>query len=252
MPLVVVHGGGVQVTRLAEALGMRPVFREGLRVTDPQMVEVAEMVLSGAVNKALVSALVREGVPALGLSGKDLGLVEAVPVPGLGRVGVAGRVKANRLRELLALGYTPVLASIAADREGATLNVNADDLAAAVAGALGARFLLLVSSGGGVRRDPHKQHSGLVRTLSTLELEARIALGALTNGMIPKVRAARRALNHGVNRVGIVAPASAVSLARALQRGQGPGTWIVNASGRGHSRARAARPPGLAAESRPR
>lgn len=227
LPLVVVHGGGTQVSRMAEKLGLKPAFRRGLRVTDKAMAEVAEMVLSGQVNKALVTTLVQEGVPAIGLSGKDLGLVEAAPVPGLGRVGVPLRVRADRLRELLALGYTPVLASIAADGRGETLNINADYLAAAVAGAIGARHLLLLSSSGGVRRDPENRRSSLVCTLSTLEAEARIALGALTRGMIPKVRAARRALEQGVERVGILAPGSAVELTAALRHGKGKGTWIV-------------------------
>ncbi|MCZ6779844.1 MAG: acetylglutamate kinase [Acidobacteria bacterium] len=227
LPLVVIHGGGAQVSRVAEKLGLKPTFRQGLRVTDEPMAEVAEMVLSGQVNKALVATLVQEGVPAIGLSGKDLGLVEAVAVPGLGRVGVPLRVRAERLWELLALGYTPVLASIAADARGQTLNINADHLAAAVAGAIGARHLLLLSSSGGVRRDPDNRRSSLVRMLSTLEVEARIALGALTRGMIPKVRAAKRALEQGVERVGILAPGSAAELSGALRHGKGKGTWIV-------------------------
>jgi len=231
LPLVLVHGGGPQVSRLAKKLGLRTAFRQGLRVTDKPMAEVAELVLSGQVNKTLVSTLVQKGVPAIGLSGKDLGLVEAVPVPGLGRVGVPRHVQADRLRELLALGYTPVLASIAADVRGETLNINADYLAAAVAGAIGARHLLLLSSSGGVRRDPDNRRSSLVRTLSTLEAEARIALGALTRGMIPKVRAARRALEQGVERVGILAPGSAAELAGALRQGKGKGTWIVRTPG---------------------
>jgi acetylglutamate kinase len=237
-PLVVVHGGGGQVSRMAERLGLQSTFRDGRRVTDGEMVEVVEMVLSGLLNKALVGALVRAGVPALGLSGKDLGLVQAVAVPGLGRAGVPRRVQAAPLRDLLALGFTPVLASVAADERGATLNVNADDLAASVAGALGADCLVLVSAGGGVRRDPDNRRSALVRRLSALEAEARIALGVLTRGMIPKVRAARRALELGVGRVGIVAPSSAATLADALERGRGRGTWIV-----GGRRAEATLPP---------
>jgi len=241
MPLVVVHGGGRQVTRMAERLGLRTTFRQGLRVTDGAMAEVVEMVLSGLLNKAIVAALVRAGVPALGLSGKDLGLVEAEPIPGLGRAGAPRRVRAQRLRELLGLGYTPVLSSVAAGPGGETLNLNADDLAAAVAAALGAEHLVLVSAGGGVRRDPENRRSALVRRLSTLELEARIALGALRRGMIPKVRAARRALEQGVGRVGIVAPLSAAALAAALEHGTGRGTWIVDAPAARRPR-RAARP----------
>ena len=101
-------------------------------------------------------------------------------------------------------------------------------LAAAVAGALGARHLLLVSARGGVRRDPENRRSGVLVQLSTLEAEARIALGVMTRGMIPKVRAARRALEQGVGRVGIVAPVSAAALSAALRSGRGRGTWIVN------------------------
>lgn len=228
LPLVLVHGGGGQVTRMAERLGLRTTFRDGLRVTDAPMADVVEMVLSGLVNKSLVAALVRAGVPAIGISGKDLGLVEAEPVAGLGRSGVPRRVEARRLRELLGLGYTPVLSSVSADSQGRTLNLNADDLAAAVAAALGAARLILVSAGGGVRRDPEDRRSGLLRTLSALELEARIALGGLRRGMIPKVRAARRALERGVERVGILSPLSAAALSAALEHGRGRGTWIVN------------------------
>jgi acetylglutamate kinase len=230
-PLVIVHGGGAQVTRVAGHLGLRADFRQGVRVTDRPIADVAEMVLSGFVNKMLVAALVRQNVAAIGLSGKDLGLVEAVPVDGLGRVGVPRRVRADCLWDLLALGYTPVLASIAADNRGETLNINADHLAASVAGGLGAKHLLFVSSSGGVRQDPGNRRSALLSTLSTLEAEARIALGALTHGMIPKVRAARRALELGVERVGILSPGSATGIAQALRRGQGIGTWIVEAGG---------------------
>lgn len=233
VPLVLVHGGGGQVTRMARRLGLRTRFRDGRRVTDEPMAEVVEMVLSGLLNKTLVTALVRADVQAIGLSGKDLGLVEACAVPGLGRVGVPKRVEAQRLWELLDLGYTPVLASVAADSQGRTLNLNADDLAAAVAAALGAVHLILVSARGGVRRDPDNHRSRLVRRLSTLEVEARIALGALTRGMIPKMRAARRALEQGVGRVGIVPAASASALAACLERGRGRGTWIVNAPAAG-------------------
>jgi acetylglutamate kinase len=230
LPLVLVHGGGGQVTRMAERLGLRITFKNGRRVTDAPMAEVVEMVLCGLVNKTLAGALVQAGVPAIGVSGKDLGLVEAEPVPGLGHVGVPRRIRSDRLLELLALGYTPVLASVAAASDGSTLNINADDLAASVAASLGARNLLIVSARGGVRRDPDNRRSGLLLRLSTLEAEARIALGVLTRGMIPKIRAARRALEQGVGRVGIVAPVSAAALSAALERGRGRGTWIVHES----------------------
>jgi acetylglutamate kinase len=190
------------VSEWCERLAITPRFADGLRVTDPATLEVATAVLAGLANKRLVARLRAAGIDALGLSALDGGVVEVERHDQAARLGAVGRVcrvNAELLRALVAAGKTPVLASIAA-LDGELLNVNADDVAAAVAGALGAHTLVLLSDAPGVQLD-----GGLVPRLGRTELNAALGHADVQGGMIAKLLAARAALEGGVKRVQIAA-----------------------------------------------
>ena len=195
-PVVVVHGGGRAVTALSQRLGLPVEKRDGLRVTTAEIAAVVEMVLGGPLNRTVVAALRRAGLDAVGLSGVDGGLLAAEPLPGgLGHVGRITHVRAALLESLLLAGLTPVVAPMAPAAEdpgGVPLNVNADDVAAAVAGALHAAELLFVSDVPGVVVDGVAQP-----TLATGEIETLIDLGVAAHGMAAKLRAAAAALEAG-------------------------------------------------------
>lgn len=199
-PLVIVHGGGPEITALTEKLGIATQWHEGRRVTPPEALDVASMVLSGRVNKKLVAALVAAGVDAIGLSGLDGALLRADVLDGgvLGRVGRVRSVRAELLRALLTAGHTVVLSPISLGDDGDALNVNADDAAAAVAAALGAGELLFVSDVPGVREGAEVR-----ATLDPAEAAGFVAAGIATGGMRVKLDAAVRALACGVRSVRI-------------------------------------------------
>jgi acetylglutamate kinase len=197
---VLVHGGGKEVTELQRVLGAEARWQEGLRVTTPEVLRAVTMVLSGAVNKRLVGALLDARVDAVGLSGEDGALLRARLVAGgaLGRVGEVVEVRVELLWSLLAQGITPVVSPVSRGTDGRPLNVNADDAAAAIAASLGATELQLVSNVAGV------QVGGV--TLSELEaeeIEPLIATGVASGGMAPKLRAAASAIRAGVGCVRI-------------------------------------------------
>lgn len=193
-PVVVVHGGGRAVSALSRRLGLPVEKRDGLRVTTPEVAEVVEMVLAGPANRLVVAALRAAGLDAIGLSGVDGGLFTARPTSGeLGHVGDVTGVRASLLQSLLLAGLVPVIAPVApAPDSSVPLNVNADDAAAAVAGALSAAELLFVSDVPGVTVDGVVQAS-----LSTDDIETLIELGVATEGMAAKLRAAAAGLRLG-------------------------------------------------------
>lgn len=203
--VVVVHGGGPQISRAMEAKGIAPKFLQGLRVTDDASMEVVEQILIGEINSGLVGKLNQAGVAAVGLSGIDAGCMLARPVTrdevDLGRVGRVTEVKPDYLVALLDRGFTPVLASVAPTAEGVTLNVNADAAAAAVAGALGAEKLVYVTNVQGLYRDLGDRDS-LVSEMKADDLQALV--GSLSSGMRPKAEAALEALAAGVTKVHIL------------------------------------------------
>ena len=199
-PVVLVHGGGAAVSALSRRLALPVEKRDGRRVTTPEVAEAVEMVLAGPVNRMLVAALRRAGLDAIGLSGVDGGLLTAQRAPGgLGHVGEIVAVRVSLLHSLLLAGLTPVIAPMAPAAEGGLpFNVNADDAAAAVAGALHATELLFVSDVPGVTVD------GAVRpSLAAGEIETLIELGAATGGMAAKLRAAATAIRAGAHAVRI-------------------------------------------------
>ena len=201
-PLVLVHGGGAEVSAWCDRLGLTPRFLDGLRVTDAPTLEVAAAVLGGLANKRLVAVLRAAGVDAVGLSALDGGIAEATLHPDAERLGEVGRIDTIApalIETLLGQGRVPVLASVAAfgDR---LLNINADDLAAALAGALHARALVLLSDTPGLRIGGER-----IERLSTATLEAALVHPEVRDGMVPKLAAARIALAAGVARVHIAA-----------------------------------------------
>jgi acetylglutamate kinase len=200
--LVIVHGGGDQISELQRRLGREPQFVEGRRVTTPEDLALIRMVLSGSTNKELVAALVSAGVRAVGLSGEDAGLLSGPRAFGgtLGEVGNPDRVDVALLTLLLDHGYTPVLSPVARHADsGRALNVNGDDAAAAIAVALGAVELVFVADVAGVL----DQSGAVIPELSQSQAELLIEGGAATGGMIAKLQAAQPALQGGVRRVRI-------------------------------------------------
>jgi acetylglutamate kinase len=209
-PVVVVHGGGRAVSALSRRLGLPVEKRDGRRVTSPEVAEVVELVMGGPVNRQVVAALRAAGLDAVGLSGVDGGLLSAHPGPAeLGHVGEIASVRVALLESFLLAGLTPVIAPMApmapmapdaSDGEGVGVpfNVNADDAAAAIAGALRAAELLLVSDVPGVEVD------GVVRpALEAGEVDTLIELGVAADGMAAKLRAATAALRAGARAVRI-------------------------------------------------
>jgi acetylglutamate kinase len=197
--VVVVHGGGKEVTALQRQLGAEPEWRDGLRVTSDEAMRVVAMVLSGLVNKRIAAALVSAGVDAVGISGEDGGLLAArlAAAGTMGRTGEIDAVRTELLCFFLRQGLVPVVSPVSRGPDGAALNVNADDAAAAVAAALGAAELLFVSNVAGVLS------AGVVlEGVDADEVEALIADGTAAGGMAPKLRAAARAA-EGVGRVRI-------------------------------------------------
>jgi acetylglutamate kinase len=197
-PTVLVHGGGDAVTRLQASLGHEPRFIEGRRVTAVEDLDAIEMVLTGTINQALVRALAAAGRPALGLSGCSAGLVRCDLVDGLGRVGSPRAVDPRVLHLALGAGYVPVVSPVSLGPDGDPVNVNADEMAAALAASLGAERLLLLSDVEGVRVEESWQAE-----IPSAEVESLVASGEVTRGMIPKLRAAARAVALGVGEVRI-------------------------------------------------
>ncbi len=190
--VALVHGGGSQLTRMLDALGITTRFHEGLRVTDTEALEVAEMVFAGSVNKALVRELGARGIPAAGISGTDGPTLLVEPIPRLGRVGEVERVRPGLVHAIWAGGFVPVVAPLGLGPEGA-YNVNADAAAAALAVGLEAEHLLLLTDVEGLLKD-----GSTVGTLAPDKCEGYVASGLAAGGMVPKLRAAAAAARGGV------------------------------------------------------
>lgn len=195
---VVVHGGGPMISAMLDRLGVQSKWHGGKRITDSATVDVVEMVLSGKVNKGIVQAIADQGGRAVGLSGKDAGLIRCAPdAPELGLVGRPDHVDTGVLTQLFAGGMIPVIAPLGAGPDGATYNINGDTAAGAVAGALRADRLLLLTDVDGVRGP-----DGAVQTeLSPDQLRGLIADGTVAGGMIPKAQTALDAIAAGVRAV---------------------------------------------------
>ena len=197
---VVVHGGGPQISDLMTRLGKTTEFRNGLRVTDRETVDIARMVLIGQVNPQLVAAINVHGNYAVGISGEDAGLISATARdPELGFVGDVTSINPSIIHRLLDDEFIPVIATIGTDEHGQAYNINADTVAGAIAEALGAEKLVYLTDIEGLRRvvdDP----ASLIRQTNPDELDALMADGTIAGGMIPKVESCVHAVRHGVTR----------------------------------------------------
>jgi acetylglutamate kinase len=212
--IVVVHGGGPQIDRTLERMGITSHFSGGLRVTDDETMEVVEMVLSGSVNSDLVGLICKYGGRAMGLSGRDdaflrgkqMDEVSAKDTSGaevkvdLGRVGEIVHVEPSLVKNLISNGFIPVIAPVAMDRDGRPLNVNADTAAGRIAEALGAAKLILMTDVAGVKT----KDGVLLSSLGAAEAERMTEDGTITGGMIPKVECALEAVSNGVEKVHII------------------------------------------------
>lgn len=201
---VVVHGGGPQISDLMSRLGKTTEFRNGLRVTDAETVDIARMVLIGQVNPQLVAALNMHGPIAVGVSGEDAGLIRATPRdPALGFVGDVDAINPTILQSLIDDSFIPVVATIGTDAAGQAYNINADTVAGAIAESLGAEKLVYLTDIEGLRRvvdDP----SSLIRQTTPDELDHLVADGVIAGGMIPKVTSCVAAVRAGVRRAHIL------------------------------------------------
>lgn len=223
MRLVVVHGGGPQISAMLTRLCIESRFERGLRVTDQPTMDVVEMVLCGQVNKAVATLFQQHGARAVGISGKDAALFRARPVdPALGLVGDVHTVDVGIVRTLLDGGYLPVVAPVAMGDNGESLNVNADTAAGAMAGALRADYFVLISDVPGVL-DAEKR---LIPSLTRARIDALTAEGVIHSGMIPKVGACLNALDAGCRTALILDGRAEASLERYLLEGAPLGTAV--------------------------
>ncbi len=225
--VIVVHGGGPQIGRILDRLGIQSSFKAGMRVTDEATMEIVRMVLVGQVNQEVVAAINHAGGRAIGLSGADGNLLRArrVTVDGedVGRVGVVEAVDEDEVKLLTGGGLVPVIAPVGVDRQGQPLNINADLVAAAVAGHVQARKLLLLTDVPGVKGPDGE----VVATLERDIARAWIANETIAGGMIPKVECALEALDAGVRKVHIVDGRVRHALLLELFTNRGVGTEIV-------------------------
>jgi acetylglutamate kinase len=233
---VVVHGGGPQIGQMLDKLGIKSEFRDGLRVTDQKTVEVVEMVLAGSINKQIVGFINEAGGRAVGLCGKDGNMVKAKKVArttrdkdsniekaiDLGFVGEPDEVDTTVLEQILGRELIPVLAPVAAGVNGGTFNVNADTFAGAIAGALNAKRLLLLTDVPGVLDKSKK----LIEELSLKDARKLIADGTISGGMIPKVETCIDALERGVEGVVILDGKVPHAVLLELLTDHGAGTLI--------------------------
>lgn len=226
---VVVHGGGPDISDMMQRLGKSPTFVEGQRVSDPETVEIAQMVLVGRTNPELVSAIEHQGGRAIGLSGKDGAMVVARKRsngPDLGNVGEVADVRPGLIQGLVAQGFIPVIAPIASGTDGETYNVNADHFAGRIAGPVGATKLVLLTDVRGVLSDRSNPDS-LVSALTIQDAKRMIADGKIEAGMIPKVQACLDALEAGVERCHIIDGRLPHALLMELLTDVGIGTMVI-------------------------
>ena len=235
---ILVHGGGPEITDFLRRVGKETTFVSGLRVTDEETVEIAEMVLVGKLNSEIVSLLNLRGVRAVGLSGKDAGLIRArrkhavvyeertARSVDIGLVGEVTAIDTEIIIDLLNRGYVPVISPIGMGERGESYNINADDVAAEIAGALRAEKLLLLTDVEGVYRDAADRDS-LISQLHFAQAREYIRSGVIAGGIIPKVQACLRALEAGAHKTHIVDGRLAHSIILEIFTSHGIGTMVL-------------------------
>ena len=236
---VIVHGGGPDITQFLKKVGKQSAFVSGLRVTDEETVEIAEMVLDGKVNSDIVNMLNCRGVKAVGLSGKDAGLIKASKKLAtvydeagkqanvdIGYVGQVAAIDTSILDTLLDNGYIPVIAPIGVGDDGESYNINADYVAAEIAGTLKAEKLLLLTDTEGVYKD-FEDRDTFISTLTVAEAKDYIKTGIISGGMIPKIEACLKSIESGTNKVHIIDGRQPHSIILELLTSSGIGTQVI-------------------------
>ncbi len=225
--IVLVHGGGPEISELMAKLNKEPEFVDGLRVTDKETMDIVQMVLAGKINKTLVNLLEMKGGKAMGISGMDGCLIEAeTKDERLGYVGKITKINIDPVEDLLEKGYIPVISTIGCDREGNAYNINGDTAAAYIAGALGAERLIMMTDISGILRDKDDP-STLIPEITVSEASTLREEGIISSGMIPKVECCIEALNEGVNKVIIMDGRVPHSILMELLTDEGAGTMIM-------------------------
>lgn len=229
MKPLLVHGGGSEISKEMEKEGKKPEFVEGLRVTDEETMEILHKSLGGKINKDIVLGLEKHGGLALGISGIDGGLIQAEKIEGdgeeLGFVGEVERINPEIIEYLIDKDYIPVIAPMGADKEGTSLNLNADTVSAELASSLGAEKLILLTDVPGVLEDPEDEDS-LISELTPDKAQELIEEGKIKEGMIPKVQACLDSLEKGVKRTHIINGRTPHALILELLTESGIGTMI--------------------------
>jgi acetylglutamate kinase len=240
---VVVHGGGPQIDQMLKRLAIEPKFRQGVRVTDAATMEIVEMVLGGTINKEIASLISRHGAKAVGLSGKDGGLIQAKPFTradwakklgadlggweeaneDYGQVGDVQAVDASILKNLQATHAIPVIAPMGIGKDGRTYNINADLVAGAVAAALGAEKLVVLTDVRGIKGEDGK----LLSTLARKDMARMVKKGTISEGMLPKVQACLTALEGGVKKAHVIDGRTPHAILLEIFTDKGIGTEIV-------------------------
>ena len=224
--VVLVHGGGPEISQTMKALGKEAVFVDGLRVTDRETVDIVQMVLAGKINKTLVNLLEMKGGQAMGISGMDGRLIEAeIKDERLGYVGEITHINIRPVTDLLEKGYIPVISTLGCDREGNAYNINGDTAAARVAGALEAERLIMLSDIPGLLRDKDDPTT-LIPELSVMEAAQLRQEGIISGGMIPKMECCIEAIRRGVKKVIIMDGRVPHSILMELLTDEGAGTMV--------------------------
>jgi acetylglutamate kinase len=227
---VVVHGGGNSITELLGKLGKKSQFIDGLRVTDRETAQIAEMVLSGSISKELVQCLQSQGIPAVGINGKDGDTLVAKKKltngKDLGYVGEVVKVNTGLLDSLMANDFIPVVAPVGTDFAGNTYNINADYAASAIAGALNAQKLVFLTDVEGILKDKDDPDS-ILRQLTLVEAENYIEDGTISGGMIPKAQCCMDGIRQGVQSVHILDGRLPHALLLEIFTNEGVGTMMT-------------------------
>ena len=225
--VVLIHGGGPEISETMARLGKKAVFIDGLRVTDKETVDIVQMVLAGKVNKTLVNLIQMKGGHAVGLSGIDGGIIEAtMKDEALGYVGRITKIRTQPIKDLLEKNYIPVISTVASDRQGNTYNINGDTAAAYIAGALDAERLIMMTDIAGILMDKDDP-STLIPHITVEEAKKLYDSGIISGGMIPKVDCCIEAIEHGVNHVVIMDGRIPHSILMELLTDEGAGTMVM-------------------------
>ncbi len=225
--VVLIHGGGPEISDMMKKLGKKPEFVDGLRVTDAETMDIVQMVLAGKVNKSLVNLLEMKGAKSMGVSGVDGRLIEAVPKDErLGFVGKITAINIEPVSDLLEKGYIPVVSTIGSDWNGVSYNINGDTAAAYIAGAIKAEKLFMMTDIDGILKDKDDP-STLIPEMTVSEAKELLDSGVISGGMIPKIDCCMQAIEKGVKSVTILDGRVPHSILMELLTDEGAGTMVT-------------------------